>query len=85
MKEININENLFSTEINDTLIILNTDTGSYLELNSSAKFIWEKIEQEKNYQNVLKAITEEYELSETEAKNSLDKFLLKASEKNLLN
>ena len=85
MKEININENLFSTEINDTLIILNTETGSYLELNSSAKFIWEKIEQEKNYQNVLKAITEEYELSETEAKNSLDKFLLKASEKNLLN
>ena len=85
MNEININENLFSTEINDTLIILNTDTGSYLELNSSAKFIWEKIEQEKNYQNVLKAITEEYELSETEAKNSLDKFLLKASEKNLLN
>ena len=84
MNEININENLFSTEINDTLIILNTDTGSYLELNSSAKFIWEKIEQEKNYQNVLKAITEEYELSETEAKNSLDKFLLKASEKNLL-
>lgn len=85
MNEININKNLFSTEINDTLIILNTDTGSYLELNSSAKFIWEKIEQEKNYQNVLKAITEEYELSETEAKNSLDKFLLKASEKNLLN
>ncbi len=85
MNEININENLFSTEINDTLIILNTDTGSYLELNSSAKFIWEKIEQEKNYQNVLKAITEEYELSETEAKNSLDKFLLKASEKKLLN
>ena len=85
MNEININENLFSTEINDTLIILNTDTGSYLELNSSAKFIWEKIEQEKNYQKVLKAITEEYELSETEAKNSLDKFLLKASEKKLLN
>tara|TARA_A100001011_G_C14305691_1_gene842993 strand:+ start:2313 stop:2570 length:258 start_codon:yes stop_codon:yes gene_type:complete len=85
MNEININKNLFTTEINDTLIILNTDTGSYLELNSSAKFIWEKIEQEKNYQNVLKAITEEYELSETEAKNSLDKFLLKASEKNLLN
>tara|TARA_B100000886_G_scaffold10508_1_gene6788 strand:- start:3234 stop:3491 length:258 start_codon:yes stop_codon:yes gene_type:complete len=85
MNEININENLFSTEINDTLIILNTETGSYLELNSSAKFIWEKIEKEKNYQNILKAITEEYELSETEAKNSLDKFLLKASEKNLLN
>ena len=85
MNEININKNLFTTEINDTLIILNTDTGSYLELNSSAKFIWEKIEQEKNYQNVLKAITEEYELSETEAKNSLDKFLLKASEKKLLN
>tara|TARA_B100000989_G_scaffold129691_1_gene96328 strand:+ start:222 stop:479 length:258 start_codon:yes stop_codon:yes gene_type:complete len=84
MNEININENLFSTEINDTLIILNTDTGSYLELNSSAKFIWEKIEQEENYQNVLKAITEEYELSETEAKKSLDKFLLKASKKNLL-
>ena len=42
MDEINTNANLFSTEINDTLIILNTDTGSYLELNSSAKFIWEK-------------------------------------------
>ena len=84
MDEININANLFSTEINDTLIILNTDTGSYLELNSSAKFIWEKIEQEKKYKNILKAITEEYELSEAEAKNSLDKFLIKASEKNLL-
>ena len=53
-KNLKINEVVFSTEIGETLVILNTDTGKYLELNKTAKFIWMQIEKDFNSKEIYK-------------------------------
>ena len=74
----------FTTEIEKNLIILNSETGKYLELNSSAKFIWKLIENEKNYSEILSCLLYEFEVSKEEAQLTLDDFLLDIKKQDLI-
>ena len=74
----------FATEIEDDLIILNSDTGKYLELNSSAKFIWKLIENGKNYSEILTSLLDEFEVSREEAQLALDDLLLSIKKQDLI-
>ena len=74
----------FATEIEDDLIILNSDTGKYLELNSSAKFIWRLIENGKNYSEILTSLLDEFEVSREEAQLALDDLLSNIRKQDLI-
>ena len=74
----------FATEIEDNLIILNSETGKYLELNSSAKFIWKLIENGKNYSEILTFLLDEFEVSREEAQLALDDLLLNIKKQGLI-
>ena len=74
----------FATEIEDDLIILNSDTGKYLELNSSAKFIWKLIENGKNYSEILTSLLDEFEVSREEAQLALDDLLSNIRKQDLI-
>jgi len=74
----------FATEIEDDLIILNSDTGKYLELNSSAKFIWRLIENGKNYSEILTSLLDEFEVSREEAQLALDDLLSNIKKQDLI-
>lgn len=74
----------FATEIEDDLIILNSDTGKYLELNSSAKFIWKLIENGKNYSEILTSLLDEFEVSREEAQLALDDLLSNIKKQDLI-
>jgi len=75
----------YTTEIEDNLIILNSETGKYLELNSSAKFIWKLIEDGKNYLEILTSLLDEFEVSREEAQSALDDLLLNIKKQDLIN
>ena len=74
----------FTTEIENNLIILNSETGKYLELNSSAKFIWKLIEDGKNYLEILTSLLDEFEVSREEAQLALDDLLLSIKKQDLI-
>tara|TARA_X000000368_G_scaffold226678_1_gene178928 strand:+ start:384 stop:647 length:264 start_codon:yes stop_codon:yes gene_type:complete len=74
----------FATEIEDNLIILNSETGKYLELNSSAKFIWKLIENGKNFSEILTSLLDEFEVSREEAQSALDDLLLNIKKQGLI-
>ena len=74
----------FTTEIEDNLIILNSETGKYLELNTSAKFIWKLIENGKNYSEILTSLLDEFEVSIEEAQLALDDLLLNIKKQDLI-
>ena len=83
-KNLKINEVVFSTEIGETLVILNTDTGKYLELNKTAKFIWMQIEKNLNSKEILHKIIDSYDVTYEEAQSSLDQFMEHCLAKGLL-
>ena len=83
-KEIYINEACFTTKIEDSLIVLNTKTGRYLELNESATFIWENIESGYSEEEIALKISKTYDISSESSIESVKKFLREAKEKGII-
>lgn len=53
-------------------------------LNPVSKFLWEQLATEKSFEELLKAVLDNYNVAESEAKNDLVEFLIQLEEKNLL-
>jgi len=83
-KELRINEVVFSTELGEILILLNTESGKYLELNKTAKFIWKQLEEGLDEEAIIEKITDIYDLTHEEATSSFDTFTKDCLNKGLL-
>lgn len=84
MTSFSFNTDCLKTEIDDEVIVLNTNTGKYLKLNSSSKFILNCIENHQDEKEILKKICSYYNVSEENAELSLKKFVKTALEKNII-
>jgi hypothetical protein len=84
MTSFSFNTDCLKTEIDDEIIVLNTNTGKYLKLNSSSKFILNCIENYLDEKEILKKICSYYNVSESNAELSLKKFVKAALEKNII-
>lgn len=84
MTSFSFNTDCLKTEIDDEIIVLNTNTGKYLKLNSSSKFILNCIENHLGEKEILKKLCSYYNVSESNAELSLKKFVKAALEKNII-
>lgn len=78
------NDSCISTELEDNLIILNTDSGIYFELNFSGAFIWKLLDDENDLNSIKSLIVNKFNLTEPEAEEDLKSFIDYCSKKELI-
>ena len=75
-KELKLADHAVSSEINEEIIVLNIDSGRYIEIKGSGVFIWRIIEKGKiSYAELSIHINEEFGEINSDIKNDLDLFL----------
>ena len=75
-KELRLADHAVSSEINEEIIVLNIDSGRYIEIKGSGVFIWRIIEKGKiSYTELSIYINEEFGEINSDIKNDLDLFL----------
>ena len=84
MTEYILNPDCLRTDIDDEAIFLNTETGKYLKLNSTSRFILDCILENLEEHEILKKINIRYKISEVKAKLSVTSFIENALEKNII-
>lgn len=60
------------------------DFNGMLNLNDTGAFLWERLQQETTKEELLKAMLDEYEVTEDIAKKDIDNFITKLKDGNLL-
>lgn len=83
-KNLRISDSIFKTEIGDSIVILETNTGKYLELNETASFIFDELEKKNDFSEIIRNLVEIYEVDIETAKESLDNFILECLKNNIL-
>ena len=78
--------------IDEEVIILNLDSGIYYSLNKTGSFIWDLLIQEKDIEDIILHVSQDYGISEAIARkdtlyiiNNLEKDLLISSNSKSLN
>ena len=78
------NENCLSTGSDSETIILNLSTGNYLKLNNTGRKVWNLLENELAYSDLLSEICKDFKTKKHEIDNDLKLFLYECKEKNIL-
>ena len=60
------------------------DFNGMMDLTETGAFLWEKLENDTTKEELLKAMLDEYEVTEDIAKNDIDNFITKLKDGNLL-
>ena len=60
------------------------DFNGMMNLNETGAFLWEKLENDTTKEDLLKAMLDEYEVTEDIAKKDIDNFITKLKDGNLL-
>lgn len=60
------------------------ESNMFITLNQSGVFVWELLQNDVLYDDVISAITEKYDISEAQAKNDFDEFLNKLRKAGIL-
>lgn len=77
-------EDYVFNEVDGELVMMNIETGSYASMNETGKSIWELLEEPKTVEFVLKALTEEYDISLEAAQKDVMPFLTQLEEKSII-
>ena len=81
MKNIIKNSKCVSTSIEDSLIILNLDSGTYFEINKTGKEIWDLLEKTNDSDEIITILKKKYP-DITQIDNSVKRFLKNSKELN---
>lgn len=84
-----IKENYMLRKVADTFVVVPigsavAEFNGMINLNSVGAFLWSQLEKETDFDTVLNAMLNEYEVDETTAKSDLEKFIKELEESNLL-
>lgn len=77
-------EDYVFNEVDGELVMMNIETGSYASMNETGKSIWELLEEPKTVEFVLKALTEEYDISLEAAQKDVMPFLTQLEEQSII-
>jgi Coenzyme PQQ synthesis protein D (PqqD) len=70
-------ENWVGTLIEDSLVMVNIDTGKYVSLNSSANAIWEALEQPRSQSDIVNELMAAFDVDEVACTRSVTGILEK--------
>ncbi len=65
-------------EIEDLVVVLNPRHGCVHELNSTASFVWQKLDGENNISRITEQLAETYQLNQADAESDLLSFIEEA-------
>ena len=77
-------ENLISTLLDDEIILLNMETDHYLRLNKTGSAIWNKIDEQKTFIDIIDEISKEFEINRILAEENIKDFFKMLSEYQLI-
>src|SRR5690606_8349229 len=78
------NPEIFASEIDDEMVMMDGEQGLYFGLNSVARAIWELLEKPLTYEALLQALTERYEVDAERCRADVEPFLRKMLESRLI-
>ena len=81
---ISRNENCLSTGTDSETIILNLSSGNYLKLNNTGRKVWNLLEKELSYSDLLSEVCKDFTVEKHKVDNDLKEFLYECKEKNIL-
>lgn len=84
-----IKENYMLRKVADTFVVVPigsavAEFNGMINLNSVGAFLWSQLEKETDFDTVLDAMLNEYEVDKATAKSDLEKFIKELEESNLL-
>jgi hypothetical protein len=75
---------VFWRENDDEIVLLDIDSGDYYTLNSSGAFIWKKLAEDFDENQIINAIVSEYNIEPSVAKKDLNDIILDFTKEKLL-
>lgn len=78
------NDDVFAAQLEDTALLLNTDTGSYHGLNPVAARIWELLAEPTNEEQLARQLSNEFEITSEDCLREVSIFLNELRERKLL-
>ena len=78
------NADIFSGQIDDELVMVSIDSGSYYVLNSTALRIWELLETPNSIAGICDIMIEEYQINPEDLQSEVLKFVEILSEKQII-
>ncbi|MBI5620159.1 PqqD family protein [Candidatus Gottesmanbacteria bacterium] len=82
---LRINNTLIQKEHNGTIYIVDPTTETIHTLNETASAIWRYLYKPRSIKNIIRLVTEEFDVGSERAKEDVIKFLTDYFNKNLLN
>ena len=84
-----IKEDFLRRKVADCYVVVpvgkaTVDFNGMMNLNETGAFLWEKLENDTTKEELLKAMLDEYEVTEDIAKKDIDNFITKLKDGNLL-
>lgn len=77
-------ERFSETAIDDEIVVMNLDDGSFFSLTGTARTIWRLIDGTRSRTALVKALAEEFSTSDTAIATDVDAFLAQLDEAGLL-
>ena len=78
------NKEVFASEIDEEVVMMNVDTGRYYGMDTVGSRIWELIAEEIQVKDVIEKLMEEYDVSEEQCKSDVIEFLSELYENKLV-
>ena len=82
--KITIPDTLFSQEVDDETIVLDTNTQEYFNFSELGKVIWDMLLEENTLQEIFDELNELMEVEKKQLENDLLTFVKSLKEKNLI-
>lgn len=84
-KKYFIPKEIISSEVDNNFYLLNMNTGKYIKLNPSAKFIYKKIEQNMDDSEIINSIVNEFDINIDDAKKDYLNFITEGISLKIIN
>jgi Coenzyme PQQ synthesis protein D (PqqD) len=68
-------DNWVGSQIEDSFVMVNIDSGKYVSLNASASAIWDAIEQPRSADEIVSELQGRFAVDEVTCRNSVDRLL----------
>ena len=78
------NKEVFASEIDDEVVMMNVDTGKYYGMDTVGSRIWELIAEEIQVREVINKLMEEYDVGEEQCEKDVLEFLNELYENKLV-
>ena len=82
--EVKRNNEVFTSEIDEEVVMMNVDTGRYFGMDDVGSRIWKLLKERIRVKEIVNTLLKEYDVSEEECTNDVIEFLNELKNNNLL-